>query len=60
MFLNIELYKNYRFLRYKEFDTLGFMLKNRINHRLYFIWLLKFIAASISYRLIGKGYFLLK
>ena len=60
MFIYIELCKNYRFLRSEEFDILQFMLKNRIKHRLYFIWLLKFVVASISYRLTGKGYFLLK
>jgi len=60
MFVYIELYKNYRFLRSEEFDILQFIFKNEIKHKLYLIWLLKFIMASISFRLTGKGCFLLK
>jgi glycosyltransferase involved in cell wall biosynthesis len=60
MFVYIELFKNYRYLRSNSRDILKFMLKNPLNHKLYYKWLVKFLIASISYKLIGKGDFFLK
>lgn len=60
MFVYIELFKNYRSLRTNELDILKFILINPLKHKLYFIWVLKFISASISYKLTGKGDSLLK
>ncbi|APG64698.1 hypothetical protein LPB136_04685 [Tenacibaculum todarodis] len=60
MFVYIELYKNYRSLRTNELDILKFVFNNPLKHKLYFIWLIKFITASISYKFIGKGDSLLK
>ena len=60
MFVYIDLYKNYRYLRSNEFDILRFMLKNPVNHKLFYRWIVMFLIASISYKLIGKGGFFLK
>ncbi|AUC22792.1 hypothetical protein BTO15_12145 [Polaribacter sejongensis] len=60
MFLYISLYKNYRYLKTNEFDILRVVLKKPLKHKLYFKWGVKFVAATISYKLIGKGDLLLK
>lgn len=60
IFVYINLFKNYRYLRSRETDILKFIFSNSLKHRLFNKWLAKFIVASISYKITGKGDVFLK
>lgn len=60
LFMYIQLFKNYRSLQSQELKTLFFVLKKPILHIDYYKWIIKFLLASISYKLIGKGDILLR
>jgi glycosyltransferase involved in cell wall biosynthesis len=55
LFMYLQLFKNYRNLQSQTLKTLFFVLKKPILNLDYFKWILKFLLASISYRLVGKG-----
>jgi len=55
LFMYVQLFKNYRNLKSQTLRTLFFVLKRPILNIDYYKWIVKFLLASVSYRLVGKG-----
>lgn len=60
LFMYVQLFKNYRYLRCKTLSILFFVLKRPLLDVQYYKWITKFLLSSVSYKILGKGDVLLK